>query len=197
VGDSSSIMLGDRKDAPGGGWVGGCIVGGAFCGGESDESPGGGFPRGGFQRCGSREASLRARVLLLLSFARDGGGAVVVRGSRSLGFCPMGILVSRVCRGPGIRAGGGLLVVVVDDDDGVGLRRLLPSPFGDSLRRVMGGKVVVVLTGRSGGWKGVSVLNGGASEKQGGSKSSARCSWVLDEKHPSSCFRNFLGLLWS
>jgi hypothetical protein len=160
-------------------------VGGAFCGGES--------PGGGFQRCGSREASLRVRVLLLLSFTR-GGGAVVVRGSRSIGFCPMGILVSRVCRGPGMKAGGGLLVVVVD---GVGLRRLLPSPFGDSLRRVMDGKAVVVLTGGSGGEKGVSVLNGGASEKQGGLNSSACCSWVLDEKNPSSRFRNFRGLWWS
>jgi hypothetical protein len=160
TGDSSPIIVGDRKDAPGGGWEGGCIIGGAFCGGES---PGGGFERW----CGgSREVSLR--VLLLLSFAR-GGGAVVVRGRRSEGFCPMGIPVSRVCRGPGMRAGGGLLVVVVE---GVGLRRLLPSPFGDWMRRVLDGKAVVVLTGGSGGEKGVSVLTGGASVKLGGSYSS-------------------------
>jgi hypothetical protein len=154
-------------------------MGGAFCGGER--------PGGGFQRDGSREASLR--VLLLLSFTR---GAGEVRGSRSDGFCPMGLPVNRVCRGPGMKAGGGMLVVVVVD--GVGLRRLLPSPLGDSIRRVMEGNAVVVMTGRSGGESAVSLLSGGASEKQGGLKISPCCSWVLDEKDPSCRFRNFRGL---
>jgi hypothetical protein len=84
-----------------------------------------------------------------------------------------------VCRGPGMKAGGGMLVVVVVD--GVGLRRLLPSPLGDSIRRVMEGNAVVVMTGRSGGESAVSLLSGGASEKQGGLKISPCCSWVLDE----------------
>jgi hypothetical protein len=128
MGDSSAIIVGDRKDPPGGGWEGGCIMGGGLI----DSHIGGGIFGGGlwWRSCGSRELSLRVLLLLLVpSFAHkeNGGGQAVVRGRRNDGFCPTGLPMVRVCRGPGMSAGAGLLVRV----GGVGLRRLLPSPFGD------------------------------------------------------------------
>jgi hypothetical protein len=118
-------------------------------------------------------------LLLVLSFAHKeyGGGQAVVRGRRNDGFCPMGLPTDRGCRGPGMSEGGVLLVRV----GGVGLRRLLPSPFGDWLRRVLDGRSVVELTGGSGGEKGVSVLTGGASVKRGGSYITRFCSYTRDE----------------
>jgi hypothetical protein len=46
MGDSSAIIVGDRKDPPGGGWEGGCIIGG-WEGGPMDSHIGGGTFGGG------------------------------------------------------------------------------------------------------------------------------------------------------
>jgi hypothetical protein len=68
----------------------------------------------------------------------------------------------------------------------VALCRLFPSPFGDSGRWPIGGRVLAQLIGKSGGVSAASLLNGGGGAKVGGlNKTPSWSDGPVGERAPS------------